>query len=121
MRSTPPGCKSIMSHSHFFRRTPLAMMLSFSLAAHGEPAHQDRVKPPSCTDATVLADMRRILARAYESYHIEVLGILHTEDGEYEGDHVCTGLVMTAKGPVRVVFFGQRVEGKVYGRVMTVQ
>ena len=121
MTTTPPGYKAIKSRFLFFGRIPLAMMLSLPLAAHGQPTHQDRLKPPSCTDATVLADMRRILAHAYEPYHIEVLDILHTEDGKYEGDQVCTGLVMTTKGPVRIIFFGQRVEDKVYGRVMTVQ
>jgi hypothetical protein len=29
---------------------------------HAEPAHQDRLKPPSCTDRTVVKDMRRIFA-----------------------------------------------------------
>jgi hypothetical protein len=89
------------------------------LIGHAEPAHQDRVKPPDCTDRTVVADMRRILAHGYEPYHVDVLDILHTEDGEYDGDRVCTGVAMTTKGPVKIVFFGQEVEGKVYGRVIT--
>ncbi len=63
--------------------------------------------------------MKEITERSLEPYNIEVLSPPTARYGDYLGNEVCLGYIVTTKGKMHFAYYGEKIDGVVYPHLRT--